>query len=89
MSFDYYPAWNGVRPLDWYQLIHQAESIRAHYHLGLASVWQHINRRDYDNARTALDRVIDDIKHGYWDPERDDIRRGYWCPELQTGGKTP
>jgi hypothetical protein len=29
MSFDDWPAWDGVRPLDWYQLIHQAETIRA------------------------------------------------------------
>jgi hypothetical protein len=55
-------AWNGVRPLDWYRLLHQAETIRARHGLGLASVWCHINRRDYHAARAQLDRVIREIK---------------------------
>ena len=67
-------AWDEVRPLDWYQLMHEAETIRDQYHLGLASVWGHINRRDYAGARAALDRVIEDINRGYW-PERQSTRR--------------
>ena len=62
MSTTDYPAWDGVRPLDWYLLIHQAETIRARHHLGLASVWVHINRRDYAAARGVLDRVLGDIR---------------------------
>jgi len=45
--------WNGARPLDWYRLIHQAEWVREHYWLGLASVWGHINEGDYDAAATT------------------------------------
>ena len=59
-------AWNGVPPLDWYQLMHQAEIIREHYNLGLPSVWKHINRRDYRKARATLDLVVDEIRAGYW-----------------------
>ena len=74
-------AWDGVRPLDWYALMHEAESIRAHYNLGLASVWGHINRRDYAKARATLDRVIEAIAAGSVSA-RTDVRDGYWCPEL-------
>jgi hypothetical protein len=62
-----WPAWDGVRPLDWYLLMHQAETIRDRHHLGLASVWRWINRRDYPHARTEMDRVISAIKTGEWE----------------------
>ncbi len=58
-------AWR-ARPLDWYRLMHEAETIRARWGLGLASVWEHINDQDYDTARAELDCVVDDIRRGYW-----------------------
>jgi hypothetical protein len=62
-----YPAWPGeASPMDWYRLIHQAETIRSQWWLGLASVWGHINHGDYRLARAELDRVADDIEAGYW-----------------------
>ena len=57
-----YTTWNGVGPLDWYRVIHQAETIRTHYHLGLASVWGHIQGGNYDTARMEMDRVLGDIE---------------------------
>lgn len=58
-----YPEWDGVRPLDWYHLMRQAEAFRDETRWGLASVWAYINRRDYDGARRELDRAI----NGYRD----------------------
>lgn len=55
-------AWNGQDPLAWYRLIHQAETVRAQQHIGLANVWHHINRMDYGKARTAMDAVLVGIK---------------------------
>jgi hypothetical protein len=54
-------AWNGQDPLAWYRLIDQAETVRAQWGLGLASVWHHINRIDYDRARSTMDAVLE-----YW-----------------------
>ena len=67
---DAYPAWDGVSPLLWYRLMREAEVIRERHHLGLASVWHHINRRDYAAARGVLDRVKGDIRG-----DRRDTRR--------------
>lgn len=45
------------QPVLWWELINQAEAIRARHGLGLASVWKWIHRGDYERARAELDRV--------------------------------
>lgn len=47
-----------MRPLLWATLIVEAEDYRARTGMGLASVWAHINARDYWAARAELDRVL-------------------------------
>lgn len=56
-------------PLDWHQIITEAEEVKEIFGLGLASVWEHINNRDYPKAREAMIRIKNDIRNGVW-PER-------------------
>lgn len=59
-----------AEPLDWYKLLHEAEVVRAWWHAGLASVWQHIHRGDYRMARGEMDRVLGSIACGEWGPPK-------------------
>jgi hypothetical protein len=44
-------------PVLWWALINEAEALAAATGWGLASVWGHIHRGDYDAARDELDKV--------------------------------
>jgi hypothetical protein len=46
-------------PVKWYLLIRDAEHVRAVTGLGLASVWTHIHREHYDEARACLDEIAE------------------------------
>jgi hypothetical protein len=47
------------RPVEWWQLINEAERFRALTGWGLASVWDHIHSGEYDCARERMDHLID------------------------------
>lgn len=46
--------WN---PLDWYHLIKEADAITERTGWGLASVWAHINKGDYQAALLRLQGI--------------------------------
>lgn len=63
----------------WWLLIHETETVRAWWHLGLANVWQKIHQGDYERARENLDVVLTDVAQGKWGPPRDEPRLdGIW-----------
>lgn len=60
--------WRPPEPLEWYRLIHVAETVRAWWPLGLASVWAHINGGDYEAAKREIHRVLVDVERGVHGP---------------------
>jgi hypothetical protein len=50
----------------WWQLVTEAEMVRAGTGQGLAGIWGHINRDEYEQARAKLDVVLSDWRNAAW-----------------------
>ncbi len=46
----------------WHLLLTEADALSRAAGLGLASVWAHVHRNDYEAASVTLAEVIDDIR---------------------------
>lgn len=61
------PVQHRSQPVLWWELINQAEALRARTGRGLAPVWHWIHRGDYPRARAALDQELameQAVRHG-------------------------
>jgi hypothetical protein len=54
------------QPVLWWKLINEAEELRARTGWGLASVWGHIHREDYEKARRTLDELAELLLTRSW-----------------------
>lgn len=62
--------WSGLRldrptphqsqPVKWWLLISAMEDFSSHTGMGLASVWGHVHRGDYEAANEAFCQIADD-----------------------------
>ena len=71
-------------PMDWHQIITEAEEVKEIFGLTPPSVWEHINNRDYPKAREAMIQIKNDIRNGVWPPRSPNSRTCNIC-----GGSYP